>query len=260
MAIKTISFVNNKGGIGKSTICCSLAHAIGNKGHRVLLIDHDSQGNSSALMLGDSVVPNKTIFDIYSHQTPITQCLYPTQYENVTVLPNTTRTASLEPDMYSDVRQSYHLLRDVIEPIKDNYEYILIDAPPNLGMWVIMALIASDAAIIPLVASSRFSLEGFIAAFDAIEAVSERFNPSLKFLRAVINRVDLRTSISKISVEMIRANFGSKVFENTIPHTTQIEQAEQHRQTVLRFAPQSGASKRFRSLADELITTVATNE
>ncbi len=249
-----ISICNNKGGVGKTTITANLAHALANKGKKVLVIDNDPQGNTTSIMLGETIEPSVTLRDAYGDG--VTPTIYPTQYENVSLIANETATASLEPVLYGDLREAYHLLNDIIKDITGNYDYVLIDSPPNLGLFVIMSLVASDAAIIPLVSSSRFSIEGFVAAYDAIKAVSDNFNPRLKFLRAVINRVDKRTSVSKLSIEHIRQHFGSRVFETTIPHTTDIEAAEQSQLTVIRWKPQSGVSKRFRALAEELIDLI----
>lgn len=224
----------------------------------MLVVDNDPQGNTTSIMLGSQVEADVTLRDVFADGVP--PVVYPTQYDNVSVIANETSTASLEPVLYGDLRQAYHILHESIKDIASKYDYVLIDSPPNLGLFVIMGLVSSNAAIIPLVASSRFSLEGFIAAYDAIKAVSTNFNPQLKFLRAVINRVDLRTSISKLSIEHIKQHFAKQVFETTIPHTTDIEQSEQHQTTVLRYRPNSNVARKFRALADELIELTADME
>jgi cellulose biosynthesis protein BcsQ len=124
-----------------------------------------------------------------------------------------------------------------------------------------MSLIASDCAIIPVEAGSKYSLDGLVAAIDAIEGVSKTANPSLRFLRLLINRVDLRTSVSRVTVDFIRSRFGEKkVFATTIPENTQIKQAELAGKTVLRHAPQSVAAKRYRELADEFLQIIESEQ
>lgn len=251
-----ISIINNKGGVGKTTLTCNLAHAIANKGKRVLVIDHDPQSNTSSILTPQSGDP-KTLHDLYADGIPISQCIYPTPYSNVDILPNEGSTAALELELYQDVRTSYHLLR---ENLRDyamaNYDLVLIDCPPTLGLWVVMSLVASDCAIIPIEAGSRYSIDGFVAAFDAINTISQRVNHGLKFLKAVINKVDLRANISRMSVEHIRKQFGDKVFETTIPINSDIQKAEMGGETVVRFAPQSTGAKRFRLLADEILEMI----
>lgn len=248
-----VSIINNKGGVGKTTITCNLAHAAANKGKRVLVVDHDPQSNTSSIFVPQTGAP-KTLHDLYAGNTPIQQCIYPTLYDGVHILPNEPATAALELELYQDVRMSYHLLRDSIRDYADrNYDLVLIDCPPTLGLWVVMSLVASDCAIIPIEAGSRYSIDGFVAAFDAINSISQRVNHGLKFLKAVVNKVDLRSGISRLSVEHIRNQFADKVFETTIPINADIQKAEMEGDTVIRHAPQSNGAKRFRALADEII-------
>ncbi len=248
-----ISIINNKGGVGKTTLSCNLAHALANKGKRVLVIDHDPQSNTSSVLSPQMRDP-KTLHDLYSDGIPVQQCIYPTLYDGVDILPNEPATAALELELYQDVRTSYHLLRDSIRDYADkNYDVVLIDCPPTLGLWVVMSLIASDCAIIPIEAGSRYSIDGFVAAFDAISSISQRVNHGLKFLKAVVNKVDLRSGISRLSVDHVRKQFADKVFETTIPINSDIQKAEMDGETVIRYAPQSNGSKRFRALADEII-------
>ena len=251
-----IAICNNKGGVGKSSISCNLAHCLAIKGKRVLVIDLDPQANSTSLLLPDTEI-TMSLHTMYKDGVSAAKCIYPSPYELVDILPNVNKTAALEMDMYQDVKKSYFILRDKTRDIVDNYDVIICDCPPNLGLFVVMALVASDCAIVPIVSGSRFSLEGFSTAFDAIEAISKNLNKDLKFLKAVINKVDKRTSISRIAVEHINRQFGDRVFATTINTNTDIERAEFERQTVTRFNPQSTGARKFRALAEELIECLA---
>jgi cellulose biosynthesis protein BcsQ len=251
-----ISVINNKGGVGKSTITQNLAHALANKGKKILVIDQDPQSNTTSVLTPPTGA--NTLYDLYKNDLPISQCVYPTPYEGVDIVPNSNRTDTVEIELYSDVRQSYFLLRDTVrEHALANYDITLIDCPPNLGLFVMMALICSDSAIIPIEAGSRYSIDGFKSAYEAIEAASGTVQHNLKFLRAVINKVDLRNSISKSSVEYLRRQFGTKMFETTIPSNTDIQKAEADRKTCIRFAPHSTGAKRFKLLADELLDLIS---
>lgn len=252
-----ISVVNNKGGVGKTTTTVNLAHALANRGKRVLVIDQDPQSNTSAALMPVSVDEN-TLYDLYAGNiTAAKTCIYHSQYDDVHVLPNIPSTASLEHKLYQDIAASYMLGKKIIDQIRDDYDYIFFDCPPTLGIQVLQALIASDCAIIPVEAGSKYALDGLIAAIEAIESVSRTANPSLRFLRLLINKVDLRTSVSRTTVDFIKSRFGAnKVFATTIPTNTQIQQAELDGKTVLRHSPQSVGAKRFRELADELIKIV----
>ena len=253
-----IAVSNNKGGIGKSCISANLANALGNKGKRVLLIDYDSQGNSTELLLGQAS-PEHTLYDVLEEDLPIEQAITATSYENLDVLGNESATAAVEVKMYRNIQGSYFLLRSLLEPIKEKYDIIIIDTQPSLGLFTIQALTAADAVIVPIDASSRHSLQGLNAAIKAIQDISASFNPGLRFLRAIINKVDRRTSISKAMVEQISRVWAQQLFSTTIPVCTAVQQAETAAETVLRFDPHSSAAKKFRSLADELLVAIASS-
>jgi chromosome partitioning protein len=251
-----IAVSNNKGGIGKSFLSSSLSNALGNKDQRVLLIDYDSQGNSSELILGPTI-PEHTLYDVFESDVPLTDAIAATSYDNVDVLANESAFAAIELKLYKNIPGSYFLLRQLLEPVRDRYDIILIDCPPNLGMFTIQALAAADAVLVPIDASSRHSLQGLNAAIKAIGDISSSYNPNLRFLRAIINKVDRRTSISRALVEQISRTWSNQLFATTIPVCTAIQQAETAIQTVVRYDPHSTASKKIRALADELIAILA---
>jgi len=251
-----IVVINNKGGVGKTTLTANLAHGMANRGHKVLVVDQDSQANTSSIFSPLSFDNSSyTLYNLLSdNNVSVTNCIYPTPYDLVDILPNENHTATLEVELYADVKASYYALRNKIRSYAiDHYDYTLIDCPPNLGLFVLMSLVCADSAIIPIEAGSRYSIDGFVAAYEAIQAASARLNHSLRFLRAVINKVDMRTSISKASVASLRRRFGDRLFDTTIPINTDIQKAEMDRQTVIRYAPQCAGAKRFRMLTDELL-------
>lgn len=254
-----ISIVNHKGGVGKSTTTVNLAHALANKGKKVLVWDQDPQANSTSILLPMNAEGSKTLYDLYKQDTPckVQECIYKTAYENLFVLPNSPKSARLEPILYKNMAESYQLTRNYLSHVKEYYDYVFFDNCPSLGLFTLQSLIASDCVIIPVEAGSRYAIEGLLAAIDAIDSVSSTANPNLRFLRLLMNLVDLRTSVSRTSLDFIKDRFGdSKVFKTAIPQNTQIKQAENEGKTVLRHAPQSVGAKRFRDLADEVISLI----
>jgi chromosome partitioning protein len=251
-----ISVFNNKGGVGKSIITQNLAHALASKGKKVLVIDQDPRSNTTSVLIPPSGA--NTLFNLYRLEVPAFKCIYPTSYNNIDILPNTIKTESLQISLCSDVEKSYFLLRDSIrEYALQNYDICLIDCPQNLGLYVKMALICSDSTIVPVAAGSQFSIDGFVSVLKTIEAISKTVPHPHKFIRAVINKVDLRNSIHKSSVDDLYRTFEDKIFKTTIPKNTVIMHAEMERKTVLSYAPHCTVAKRFKSLANELLEIIS---
>ena len=247
--------INNKGGVGKSTITQGLAHSLALKGKKVLVIDQDPQSNTSSVLT--PIGGNKTLYDLYKDGIPAKDCIFPTPYEGISILPNINKTDTLENGLYADVHKSYFLLKDSVQDYAtNNFDITLVDCPPNLGLFVLQALIFSNAALVPIEAGSMYSVDGFVSAYEAIQGASEAVNHQLKFLRAVVNKVDLRASIHKSSLEYLRRTFGDKIFKTTIPANTDIQKAEAERKTVIRYNPHCSGAKRFKSLADELLEII----
>lgn len=251
-----IAVATNKGGVGKTAITANLAHAVANKGKRVLVVDYDSQGNSTDILLGETL-PSYTLNDVLSGDIPVEQAISATSYENLDVLANESITAALEVKFYRELPGSYYLLRSILEPIKDKYDVLLLDTPPSLGHWTIQALTAADAVIVPIDASSKHSLQGLNAAIRAIKDISNTFNPGVRFLRAVLNKVDKRTAISKAMVEQISRVWAEQLFDTSIPTCTAIQKAETAAETVIRHDPHCSATKKFRAIAEELLAVIA---
>ena len=250
-----ISIINHKGGVGKSCITTNLAHALALRGKKILVIDCDPQCNTSSIFTPEAAPkePN-TLFDVFSDNTPVDQCIYKTTYENIDIIMNSPDISHLEIDLYKDAKNSYKILRNSIRKhATENYDITLIDNNPSLGLFTINSLIASDCAIIPIESGCRYSLDGFVAALEAISSIASRVNAELRFLKAIINKVDARTSISRASVDHIQRKFADKVFSTIINTDTKIKEAVAFKMTVLRHSPKSIASNKFRALANEVI-------
>jgi cellulose biosynthesis protein BcsQ len=248
-----ISIISNKGGVGKTATSINLAHALANRGKRVLVIDQDSQCNTTSCLMPSSAA--RSLKDVYSGERDIASCIYPSKFEGVDILPNDPASSALEFTLYEHLGESSRLYIDLVRPYAlANYDYTLIDCPPTLGLWLVMALAASDCAIVPVDAGSTFAIDGLTTSISIINDIAARANPKLTFLRILINKADLRTSISKTLVDFIHRTFGdAKIFTTSIPYNTAIQQSELARTSVIRHSPASAGTKRFRELAEELI-------
>jgi len=256
-AVMIIAMVNNKGGVGKTVSSVNLAAALANRGKKVLVIDNDPQCNATSLLLGDST-PENTLYEAFTEGTPINKCIYPTQF-GVDVVPNAQITSQIEADLYQDTARSYALLKNFARDYAtEHYDITIIDCPPSLGLWVIQAMSCADGIIVPIEAGSRFSLDGLASIYTSIESIrATKINKELRFLKTLVNKVDMRTSSSKVIIEKVKELYPNNVFETNIPTNDSIKQAELSRTTCLKYDPQCSGSKRYRALADELIALIA---
>jgi chromosome partitioning protein len=254
-----IAIVNNKGGVGKTTIACNLAHALSLMGkRRVLVVDLDSQCNATALLTPKAEAPHHSLYELLQQDgsgANLEDYLLSTRYDNVFCLPNVPETASLEPRLILGAPESFfRLRRQIRDQVRARFDFTLIDTPPNLGTFVLCALYTADFALVPIKSGSAFSVEGLLKAVRLIKDVQEQSNPDLRFLRLLINQVDRRTLISRTLSGQIAAAFREdQVFRTTIPINTAFERAEAAGDTLLRHHPGASGAGAFRELAQELV-------
>jgi chromosome partitioning protein len=256
-----ISVINNKGGVGKTTTSCNLADSLGKQGHQVLVVDADPQSNTSTILLPQGTQLRKSLYDVLeSNEIPDFSSghIYATACKNVTILPNINESASLEPSLISEAPDSLMRLKNALRAtVSDNFDYIIIDCPPNMGTFVLCTLYASDFAIVPILAKSSFSVEGLIKAVRLIKDIREKVNPDLRFLRLLINSVDKRTSIShSITEQITRAFEKEQIFKTQIPVNTAFEKAEASKQTIFQYDGTTTGARAYRELAKELSSII----
>jgi cellulose biosynthesis protein BcsQ len=250
-----IAVVNNKGGVGKTTATVNLAHALANQGEHVLVMDLDSQSNTTSILMSDKP-ETMSLYDMYSDpEINVSYCIHPTKYTNVDCLPNTNDTSALEPQLLQALPESFQVIRERVRPYAiEHYDYTIIDCPPNMGFFVVSALYASNFVIVPVKSGSTFSLQGLMKAIDLINEIRENGNPDLRFLRLLINQVDRRTYTSKVTISNIRKFFSEdKVFETMIPTNAAFEHAEAEELTIIRYNPTTLGARAYRRLAAELL-------
>jgi chromosome partitioning protein len=258
---KVIAIVNNKGGVGKTTVAVNLAHALTRRDQRVLVIDTDSQCNATSLLLPKNPGGN-TLYEVFAEPNlDVRQCIYATEYEKLFCLPNTNDTSALEPPLLKSLPDSFKIIRNKIrEYSQEHYDFTLLDCPPNMGFFVVSAMHAADFVIVPIWAGSAFSIEGLLRAVDLINDIRENGNPDLRFLRLLINQVDRRTAMTKVTIDQLKKHFShDQVFETMIPVNAAFQRAENERKTIIRYDPTTLGAKAYRSLAKELVEIFSLN-
>jgi len=249
-----ISIANQKGGVGKTTTAINLSAALTKEHKRVLLVDMDPQANST-LTFTDHKSIDYSVYELLTepgldHRLIIKTTPLP----NLDILPSKISLAKLDSKLLGEFDAPYRL-KDRMDAIKSDYDFVLIDTPPTLGLITVNALVASDYLIIPI-QSSYFALEGTDDLLDTVEKVNARPNPDLKVLGVVITLHDKRTTLSRDIYEQIKQVFGDKVFSTVISRSIRLEESPAYKETIFTFAPQSSGASEYLNLCKEVISRV----
>jgi len=246
-----ICVTNNKGGVGKTNISVNLPVFLADKGKKVLLIDFDHQANAT-FSLG--VNPKNLALSIYHAmigQVTPQALIQKTNYAGYDLLPSSPDLAALSVEMVN-LKDREFRLRQILEKIKDSYDYIIIDSPPSLGLLTINALCASDKVLIP-VQCEYLALEGLDQLISTINLVRNNLEQNLEIAGAVLTMYNRMNRVSREVAKEIKRNFSGHVFDAIIPRSTDLSEAPKFKKTILEHAPDSKATMAFRELAQEIV-------
>lgn len=253
---RIISMVNQKGGVGKTTSTINLGSALAGYGRKVLLVDFDPQGALS-VGLGIPVYQlEKTLRHVLvGEQIPARDVLVKTQVQNLDLLPSNIELSAAELELVSEVGRE-QVLKSALRPLLDEYDFIIIDCQPSLGLLTVNALAASEGCIVPL-ETEYFALRGLALLTQTIEKIKGRINPDLKIIGILPTMYDPRTVHGREVLERVEEAFGDKVFETVISRTVKFPETTAAGSPITEYAPTSSASKAYKRLAREVITKLS---
>jgi len=247
---KIISLVNQKGGVGKTTTSINLSAALGKLGKKVLIIDMDPQSNATTGLGLNSNDFKCDVYELITGRCEVKNAIKKTKFQNLSIIPATINLAGVDVEFVKKMLEDKAFeqnsqLKLKLDEIKDNYDYIIIDCQPSLGLGTMNALVASDSVIIP-VQCEFFALEGITQLLNSIIMVQNGMNPNL--------RIDGRTNIGLEVIEEIRKYFKDKVFNTIIPRLVRLVEAPSHGKPINEYDPMSRATEAYANLAKEVIS------
>ncbi len=248
---KIISFANQKGGVGKTTTCINLSAYIAAMGKKVLVVDLDPQGNATSGLGIDKDNNIKTVYDLIAGDATTEDVIKETLIEGLDILPSTVDLAGAELEMV-EMPQREKIMKGILDPLKESYDFIMIDCPPSLGLITVNALTASDSVIIPM-QCEYYPLMGITQLMNTIRLIKFHLNPNIDVEGVVMTMKDKRSNLTnQVSDEIIKF-FGKKVFFTYIPRNIRLAEAPSHGEPILIYEPTSKGAEAYLSLAEEFL-------
>ena len=252
---RIIAVANQKGGVGKSTTSINLAACLAEFGKKVLVIDSDPQGNTTSGFGIDKNDLDNTIYELILGECSIKDCIIKDVVDNVSVLPSNVNLAAAEIELIGVDKKEY-ILKNEVDYIKEDYDFIIIDCPPSLNMLTINSMTTADSVLVPI-QCEYYALEGLSQLIHTVNLVKERLNPDLEMEGVVFTMYDARTNLSMQVVENVKANLHQKVYQTLIPRNIRLAEAPSYGMPINKYDAKSAGAEAYMQLADEIIGEAA---
>lgn len=250
---RVIAIANQKGGVGKTTTSINLSACLAEKGKKVLLIDMDSQVNTTSGFGFEKNELDKTVYEVLREEVSIEEAIIPVEecFENLFLIPANRNLAGAEIELVTRENMQ-HILKKQLEPIKDEYDFIVIDCPPALGMLTVNAMTAADSVLVPI-QCEFYALDGLSQLIYTIELIQESLNPDLYIEGVVFTMYDARTNLSLQVVENVKDNLKQTIYKTIIPRNVRLAEAPSYGLPINLYDKRSSGAEAYRMLADEVI-------
>ena len=245
---KVVSTVNQKGGVGKTTTSVNLSACLAELNYRVLVVDIDPQGNTTSGLGFDIKEDTKTVYSVLSGDEP-SEAVYKTKFGSLYVCPSDIQLAGSEIELVEEEKREYKL-RDALEKIKYQYDYVIIDCPPSLNLLTLNALIASDSVLVP-VQCEYYALEGLSRLMQTVKTVKSRFNPKIELDGVLLTMFDSRTNLSIMVADEVKKFFPKKVYKTVIPRNVRLSEAPSYGEPIIAYDKYSKGAESYMELAKE---------
>ena len=248
---RIIAIANQKGGVGKTTTAINLSASLAEKGRKVLAIDMDPQGNMSSGLGLDKNSIDGTIYDMIIGEADVEEVIHKNTIENLDILPSNVDLSAVEIEMI-DVENKEFVVKNSIQKIRDNYDYVIIDCPPSLSLLTVNAMTTADSVLVPI-QCEYYALEGLSQLIHTVELVKDRLNPILEIEGVVFTMYDARTNLSLQVVENVKDNLEQNIYKTIIPRNIRLAEAPSHGLPINIYDGKSSGADSYRQLAQEVI-------